>query len=163
MNDSIPKYSVSAPLTWKNRIIVALILFGIQLLPVYFFEFINLGFLYGSSGSAEANSWILNPDIAVFGMLSIGILFVLAEEFIFRWLPYKLSLLRQNKYYWVIGIASALIFAWVHSLTGLTKFDGLPTPQFVAGIYLWRFIPTGFRNVFWIHYLSNVFVVIFIL
>ena len=112
---------------------------------------------------AEANSWILNPDIAVFGMLSIGILFVLAEEFIFRWLPYKLSLLRQNKYYWVIGIASALIFAWVHSLTGLTKFDGLPTPQFVAGIYLWRFIPTGFRNVFWIHYLSNVFVVIFIL
>src|SRR3990167_4887067 len=98
------KYVVIKSLTWKERIKAALILVVIMFPLSFLFELLGLGWLFGNEGSAEANSWMAEAGLFIFSLFTLLPLLTLLEEFLFRYLPYRISALSKQRYFWYFGI-----------------------------------------------------------
>lgn len=143
---------------WSKRIKKAFKLFFLVFIFYILFSIFGFSEHYGSEYMSQDIDTL--KDIWVFGisLLAMMPLGVLIEEFFFRFLPYRFIRRLDHKYFWPMGIVSSLLFAWIHGYVGLSGYKGLPAPQLIAGLYLWRYIPSGFKNAFWIHYFYNTLV-----
>ena len=148
-------YAIDKRLSWKERFRSALVFFGLNFLISILFMVFGVEEFYGSSASAEANSWIENPLYFALGLITLMPILAFVEEFLFRFIPYRLSAMSNHRYYWVFGFISSFLFSWIHDPQMFQRYAGWPLPQFLLGLYLWRFIPGGLANTFWIHYLFN--------
>lgn len=153
-----PFLSVSRDIGFSGQIKVAFLLFIITLVVSYSLQQTGLEWWSGNKASGEHNTWAANTGTLIFSLLTTVPIAVLIEEFFFRFLAYKLLVFGKNDF-WVIGIISSALFAWIHGFVGASSSYGFPTPQLILGLYLWRYIPSGFRTVFWIHIFYNLFAV----
>jgi len=75
----------------------------------------------------------------IFLGIVVSIIAAFTEEFFFRFLPYKLwSGLFKAVPYWLAGLATAFLFALLH--TNQKNGFEFPLIQFVFGLYLWSLI-----------------------
>lgn len=84
---------------------------------------------------------------------------VFIEELIFRYIPYLAYTKIKRINFWYFGIINSLLFAYIHDPMMFIQLRGFPLPQFIAGLYLWYYIPTGLRSTTIIHLVNNLIVV----
>lgn len=145
------QYDKPRGFTWKEKLKAAGIIVLVNLFLSTLYIIFGIDKLLISQEAVESNSWITRPILVFVAFFTILPLFAYLEELLFRWLPYKLSAVTGHKHYWFIGILSSIAFAMVH---GYNK--GLPSLQFIFGLYMWYYIPSGLKNNFWIHFFYNV-------
>lgn len=150
------RFSVQKKLSWKECFKAALLFFGLNFAISLVFIMLGLQDFYGSNASAEANSWIEKPYLFALGLVTIMPILAFVEEFLFRYIPYRLSQALNNRFYWAFGFISSFLFAWIHDPLMFQRYAGWPIPQFLLGLFLWRFIPGGLANTFWIHFFFNI-------
>jgi len=93
------------------------------------------------------NRWLFIGVVTLYMLLVNTI-----EELIYRYIPYKIIVLKLRKPYWMCGILTSMVFAFVHNLFGLT---GLPIPQFLLGLVLWWVIKRGYLSALTVHLSYN--------